>query len=212
MKNILEEIKTTISSLRKTPSGDKPSTSSVNWFSKKLQSLKTITKGQLNPEKKSTKKDIISDKLASKAFKYKKSGYIYFFNYTPPNAKYMDFYDEFPLVLSLGFSGSKMVGLNLHYLPVRIRVYVVYKIVKSMSTTAKEGTRIKIQSLFTSRVIRKYIMLLGEEYEMRGIRSKIKLVTPDEFLIMSFLPVQKFRKKQQQQITQKINKLFRGIK
>jgi len=81
-----------------------------------------------------------------------------------------------------------------------------------MSSTAKEGTRIKVQSLLTSRTIRKYIMILGEEFDMRGIRSKIKLVSPDEFLTMSFLPVQKFRKKQQPQVTQQINKIFRGTK
>ena len=55
-------------------------------------------------------------------------------------------------------------------------------------------------------------MVLGEEYNFRGIRSKIKLVTPDEFLTMSFLPVQKFKKKQQGQIDQKIRKMLRGLK
>jgi hypothetical protein len=213
MKNILQDIKATISSLRSGKINDgKPSTSSIKWFSKKVQSLKTITKGAVNPQNKKVKTDIINDGIASKTFRYKKSGYVYFFNYIPPNAKQLAFYDEFPMVLSLGFSNNKLIGINLHYLPTRIRLYVVYKIVKSMSSTAKEGTRIKVQSLLTSRTIRKYIMILGEEFDMRGIRSKIKLVSPDEFLTMSFLPVQKFRKKQQPQVTQQINKIFRGTK
>jgi hypothetical protein len=212
MNQVIQEIKNTINGLRSGTVKETPSPASISWFSKKVQNIKNISKGGINPQQDKTKKTIINDYLATKSFKYKKSGYIYFFNYLPPNAKELPFYDRFPLVLSLGFEGSKLIGVNLHYLPPRIRLYVVYKIMKSLSTNTKEGVRIKINSILSSRVIRKYIMILGEQYDMRGIRSKIKLVAPEEFVVMSFLPMQKFAKKQQPQVIQHINKIFRGIK
>lgn len=212
MNKILDQIKSTISGIRKGTVKEKPSQSSINWFSKKLQNIKNITKGKVNPQSETTKKSIINDKLAIKAFKYKKSGYIYFFNYQPPNANKLPFYDRFPLVLSMGFRGSNLIGINLHYLPIRIRLYVMYKIVKSISTLQKENSRIRVNELLTSRVIRKYIMALGEEYSSTGIRSKIKLVIPEEFMIMAFLPAEKFAKKQTPQVRQHINKILKGIK
>lgn len=212
MNKILDQIKSTISNLRKGTTKETPSQSSVNWFSKKLKNIKNITKGTFNPQKESVKKSIISEKLASRAFKYKKSGYIYFFNYQPPNTDKLPFYDKFPLVLSMGFNGSDLIGINLHYLPIRIRLYVVYKILKSIPANSKESTRIRINSILTSRVIRKYIMVLGEKYELKNIRSKIKLVTPDEFMIMCFLPIQKFIKKQEPQVNSYVKNLIKGVK
>jgi hypothetical protein len=212
MNKIIDQIKNTISGLRKGNVKETPSQSSVNWFSKKLQNIKNTTKGKVNPQNDSARKNIINEKFATKAFKYKKSGYIYFFNYQPPNSRNLPFYDRFPLVLSMGFNGSNVVGINLHYLPIRIRLYVMYKVVKSISSNPKENSRIRVNSLLSSRVIRKYIMALGEEYTATGIRSKIKLVTPDEFMIMAFLPLQKFAKKQAPQVNQHIRSIIKGIK
>ena len=81
MNKIIDQIKSTISGLRKGNVKETPSQSSVNWFSKKLQNIKNTTKGKVNPQNDSARKNIINDKFATKAFKYKKSGYIYFFNY-----------------------------------------------------------------------------------------------------------------------------------
>lgn len=211
MNKIIDQIKSTISGLRKGSIKETASQSSMNWFSKKAQNVKNITKGKINPQSDTVRKNIIKDNFATKAFKFKKSGYIYFFNYQPPNSKNLPFYDRFPLVLSVGFRGSNVVGINLHYLPIRIRLYVMYKIVKSIANT-KENSRIRMNGLLSSRVIRKYIMALGEEYSSAGIRSKIKLVTPEEFMIMAFLPLHKFAKKQAPQVNQYIKSVLKGIK
>lgn len=217
MNQIIEQIKTTLSGLRKGKEQGKPNQSSVTWFSKKLQNIKTTTKGKVNPQTDSLKKKIISeDDLAKKAFKYRKPGYIYFFNYQPPNAKNMPFYDRFPLVLTLGFGGTTMLGLNLHYIPPRIRLGLLLRILKSMSSNPKQGTKIKINSLLSNTLFVKYIMAsskLGlERYDMRGIRSNIKLIAPEDFVVMAFLPVQKFAKKTDKMAYKILNNIIRGNK
>jgi hypothetical protein len=164
MKQILQSIQSAISSLRKDGKEPQPSVSSINWFSKKVNSLKSITKGQINPKQANIGKQILQQtEKASKTFKYKKSGYIYFFNYIPPDKKNYNFYDSFPLVLSLGFTRNQMIGVNLHYLPIKVRLFVIYKLIKSLMINPKEGARIRVQSLFTSRTIREYISLLSEQ-------------------------------------------------
>jgi hypothetical protein len=215
MNQIIDQIKTTLSGIRKGKQEQKPSQNSVNWFSKKLQTVSAATKGKVNPNRDNFKKQIINeDVLAKKAFKYKKPGYIYFFHYQPPDARKLPFYDRFPIVLSLGFAGTTMIGLNLHYLPLRIRLALMLRILKSIAANSKPSNRIRVNTLFSSPLFVKYIMASTkfglERFDMRGIKSKIKLVTPDEFIVMAFLPVQKFVKKTDKAAYRMFNQVIRG--
>lgn len=212
MKNILNQIQSTLSQKSSEQKKDENKTSSIKWFSTKIQKIKNETKGKINPESNSTKKTILNESKSSKTFRFKKPGYMYFFQYVPPNAKQLPFYDEFPIILSLGFTANYAIGINLHYLPPRIRLLFALQITKSMVDAKNDISKVRIGSLLANKTIRKYIYALSEQYYYAGIRSKIKLIGPKEFMIMSFLPMQKFKKKQSPQIYKFINQAIKNIR
>lgn len=193
MKEIIAKIQETLTSFNKdrldSKGKAKKQTSSIKWFSDQTKTMKL--------DEKETK-NIISEKTSRK-FEYKKPGYVYMFRYHPPDKKEMPFYDEYPLILTLGFSGNTVVGINLHYVPEKTRLAMVLLLLKSV-TNDKDNAKVRIQNVLKSSIFRKYIHVLGEEFYFMGIKSKIRHVTPDEFVIMSFLPTHKFKKKSKSQI------------
>ncbi len=61
------------------------------------------------------------------------SGNLYYFTYTNPKYKdELDFYDNYPLVLSLGPKATQLgvrnIGINLHMLPPRVRIIVLCQV------------------------------------------------------------------------------------
>ena len=90
-------------------------------------------------------------------------------------------------------------------------MFVLY-MVKSMVVANNDISKIRIGGLLANKTIRKYIYVLSEEYYLGGIRSKVKLIGPKEFLVMAFLPVHKFRKKQEPQIHKIVRGMIKNIK
>ena len=211
MKNIIDSIQQTLKGLSE-KQGKETESNSKKWFAGKIEKIKSVSKGQINPNTISTKKEIINESKASKTFRFKKPGYIYFFQYFPPNVKQIPYYDEFPIILSLGFTKNQVIGLNLHLLPPRIRLLFALQIIKSMVQSNNDISKVRIAPLLSNRIIRKYIYAAAESYYYSGVRSKIKLVGPKEFMIMAFLPVEKFKKKQAPQVRKIVASLLKNIK
>ena len=179
----------------------KKTKASLNWFSRQLDTIK--------PDVKLTK-NIINDKT-SKSFKYKKPGYVYMFRYTPPDLKTMPFYDEFPVILTFGFGKNSVQGVNLHYLrclPLGLLLAILLELIRSVASS-EDSSKIKLPNLLKSRLFRKYIQVVSEEFHYGGIKSKIRHITPDEFVIMTLLPVEKIKKKSQKQACMQIRAMMR---
>jgi len=207
MKEIIKQLQQTMKILpgfqnnTNNEEGIKKTKSSVKWFSDNVSKAQT--------EEKSTK-NIISEKT-SRRFEFKKPGYVYMFRYIPPDKKDMPFYDEYPIILTLQFEGGKVIGINLHYLPPMIRVTMLLLLLKSL-VSDNPNSKIRIDNILRSSLLRKYIFVLSEEFFFMGIKSKIRHVTPDEFVMLSFLPVHKFRKKQKTQIYSIVKSMVRKLK
>lgn len=140
----------------------------------------------LNP-----KKDLNESKL-KKAFPTKKDGYIYMMEYIPPDRNEKIFFDRFPVILILGFFGNKFLGVNLHLLPLRERIILLFFMVKNTRKMKEGYARIKMGTLLSNKVILKYILETKDIFHIRGIRSKIRPIEVDEMIESVFLPVEKF--------------------
>jgi hypothetical protein len=205
MKEIIAKIQETLTSFNKDKLDSngkaKKQSSSIKWFSDQTKTIKL--------DEKETK-NIISEKTSRK-FQYKKPGYVYMFRYHPPDKKEMPFYDEYPLILTLGFSGNMVIGINLHYVPVKTRLTMVLLLLKSL-TNDKDNAKVRIDNILKNTIFRKYIHVLNEQFYFMGIKSKIRHITPDEFVIMSFLPTFKFKKKTKTQIHTTVTSEVKKIK
>ena len=74
-----------------------------------------------------------------------KPGRMYQFGYNAKTAKYLPYWDKYPLMICLGVSGKHILGINLHYIPPKQRAEFLDTIMRYSSTkTTSNSTYLKI--------------------------------------------------------------------
>lgn len=123
-------------------------------------------------------------------------GSMYFFVYDPKGKNDLDYYDKFPLVIPLQSYSDGFLGLNLHYLPMKYRIYFMRKLMpKAILNDDNEIMRLRIsyEILDASRKYKEFRPCV-KRYLYSHIRSRILAVEPEEWDIAMYLPVQQFKK------------------
>ena len=72
-------------------------------------------------------------------------GNLYFFHYNPKHADTLPYYDVFPLVLVLAKYNDGFLGLNLHYLPVKMRALFLDQLIHYASFDNNDGRVLNTQ-------------------------------------------------------------------
>ena len=133
------------------------------------------------------------------------------FVYKPKFASKLEYYDTFPLVIPISKTkNKKFLGLNIHYLPVRYRSLLIYRL-RNIQTNKKysEYDRIKIKY----SIIQKYSNLKMaipciRRYRLGNIRSKVLQVPWSDWYLAASLPTARFRNATRSTIwTDSINKI-----
>ena len=134
--------------------------------------------------------DLIRDgKQATRPF----FGRLNMFFYDPKLKKKLPYYDRFPLVLPLENYNDGFLGINLHYLPIPLRMKLLDRLVDfSNNTKFDESTRLNVnyQNLKRVRLIRPTI----KRYLAGKVKSRFRRVDADEFTVATLLPVARFSK------------------
>ena len=120
-------------------------------------------------------------------------GKLNMFFYDPKHKKTLPYYDTFPLVLPLETYDDGFLGLNLHYLPIPLRIRLLDGLVDYSNNTAfDETTRLVVnyRRLKNIELIRPTI----HKYLSGHTKSQFRRIDADEFTIATLLPVQRFKK------------------
>ena len=120
-------------------------------------------------------------------------GKLNMFFYDPKHKKTLPYYDTFPLVLPLEVYRDGFLGINMHYLPISLRIKLLDKLVDySNNTRFDETTRLVVDysKLKSIRLIRPTI----HKYLSGYTKSQFRRIDADEFTIATLLPVQRFKK------------------
>ena len=120
-------------------------------------------------------------------------GKLNMFFYDPKHKKTLPYYDTFPLVLPLETYSDGFLGLNLHYLPIPLRIKLLDGLVDYSNNTAfDETTRLIVnyKKLKNIELIRPTI----HKYLSGHTKSQFRRIDADEFTIATLLPVQRFKK------------------
>lgn len=129
-------------------------------------------------------------------------GKMYFFFYDAKHDKTLPFWDKFPLVIPLEKYSDGFLGLNLHYVPTRLRLAILSKLNERLSNkNMDESTRMRvsyeyISSLKMSEMMKPCI----KRYLHSQVRSRFLLINPDEWYFSCLLPFEQFQKKTKKQI------------
>ena len=120
-------------------------------------------------------------------------GRLNMFFYDPKFKKTLPYYDVFPLVLPLETYDDGFLGINLHYLPIPLRIRLLDKLVDySNNTEFDESTKLMVdyKSLKKVNLIKPTI----HKYLAGQTKSQFRRIDADEFTIATLLPVQRFKK------------------
>jgi hypothetical protein len=125
-----------------------------------------------------------------------KIGSMYFFVYDPKGKNDLAYYDRFPLVIPLESYSDGFLGLNLHYLPIKYRVYFMRKLMpRAVLNDDNEIVRLRVtyELLNASKKYKEFRPCV-KRYLYSHIRSRILAVEPEEWDVAMYLPVQQFKK------------------
>ena len=134
--------------------------------------------------------DLIRDGKRKKSPFY---GRLNMFFYDPKFKKTLPYYDTFPLVLPLEPYSDGFLGINLHYLPMKLRLQLLDRLVDySNNTKFDESTILDVDY---SRL--KNINLIKptlKRYLAGRVKTDFRRIDADEFMVAALLPVQRFKK------------------
>lgn len=131
-----------------------------------------------------------------------KPGNMYMFQYDPKMKDTLPYYDRFPLIFPFRVEGDRFWGINLHYLPHRIRAQLMdslYDLVNNQRYD--ETTRIQGTYQLLNRAARsKWIQPCVKQYLFSQMNSRFMYVYPSEWDIALFLPLERFSKATKSQV------------
>ena len=168
-----------ISKLRK--SGKEP----YQWYRNRIKELGTPSVPEL----------LRSGKLAKRPH----AGFLNMFVYSPKFAKTLPYYDTFPLVLPLENYPDGFLGINLHYLPMNLRIRLLDRLVDySNNTKFDESTRLAVDYSKLKNI--NLIKPTLKRYLAGRVKTQFRRIDADEFTVAALLPVARFKKASASQV------------
>ena len=120
-------------------------------------------------------------------------GRLNMFFYDPKHKKKLPYYDSFPLVLPLEPYSDGFLGINLHYLPMTLRLELLDKLVDfSNNTKFDESTRLAVDYSKLKKL--SIIKPTLKRYLAGRVKTQFRRIDADEFTVAALLPVQRFKK------------------
>jgi hypothetical protein len=162
----------------------------AKWFMDSLKGMKDVNRTKLLKDSRLTK---VNKPLV---------GSLMMFFYDPKHRKTLPYYDAFPLVLMVEPTKDGFYGLNLHYLPPKLRAILFDSLLEATNNKRyDESTRFKVSYQMLKSISKmKYFRPCFKRYLTAQINSKIVLVEPPEWEIATFLPTQQFQKASQSKV------------
>jgi hypothetical protein len=167
---------------------------SAKWFQDKIKGLEGSVRNQwtqTNAPKFYREAEV---KVNPKVLKLRANlGDLYAYYYNPKHRATLPYYDMFPLVLPIEKYSDGFLGINLHYLPMSLRLQLLDRLVDySNNTKFDESTLLKVNYKKLKNI--DLIKPTLKRYLAGHVKSMFRRVDADEFTVATLLPVQRFSK------------------
>ena len=154
------------------------------WFQKKAKELGSLGKNVLK-----------DDRLTVSGGA--KIGEMVMYTYNPKLKRQLPYYDTFPLTIVVGPAKDGFYGINLHYLPPKVRAIFLDHL-NDVATNQKFNKTTKFRvtySMLKATAKYKYFKPCFKHYLTKHVSSNIMKVNAAEWNIAIFLETAAFRKK-----------------
>ncbi len=126
---------------------------------------------------------------------FKRPGEMFMFNYEPRTRSKLEFYDTFPLIYLVKVEPGKLHGLNLHYLPPKIRTLFFMNLQQLRTGIGTEARLGKLDiSILKASNRYKYFRPCYRVYSMKRINSRMLKIPAEDWPIAIQLPLERFKK------------------
>jgi hypothetical protein len=141
-------------------------------------------------------------------------GSMYMFHYDPKTKDTLPFYDEFPVIFPVEPTKDGFYGLNLHYLPLKLRAQLMDALYKySSDKKFDEKTKLTFNyKLLKSASGLNMFKPCFKRYLMSHVRSQFLYVFPSEWDIALMLPTAQFKKKSEREVWDHSTRMIYGMK
>jgi hypothetical protein len=129
-------------------------------------------------------------------------GSMMLFTYDPKHKATLPFWDRNPLVIFISKKGQYALGLNLHYLPPRLRLVLLNKLMKFVNNknlSERSRFRMTYEMLKGTSGLKMFKPTL-KLYIRSHVKSPYLLVPPDQWTNVVSLPLARFNKKSNQAV------------
>jgi hypothetical protein len=129
-------------------------------------------------------------------------GRMYFFFYDPKTKADLPYYDTFPLIFKVANTKGGFYGINLHYLPYKLRAKLMDSLYEiSSNSRYDDTTKLNLSyRLLNSASKYRYFKPTFKKYLNKHVRSRFVEINPSEWDIALFLPVERFEKASKSQV------------
>lgn len=123
-------------------------------------------------------------------------GHMYFYQYDAKHKATLPYWDKWPLIFIIHRYDDGFLGINLHYLPIRLRAILLkklYDLSSSQKLTEKTKLRITYGVLKSSTKYKEFKPCI-KRYLTSHVQSRFLRIDPREWTFAIFLPLQRFQK------------------
>lgn len=133
-------------------------------------------------------------------------GNLYMFFYDPKYKETLPHYDRFPMVFPFSKTETGFIGLNMHYLPYRLRVVLLDNLLKFKNTKElDENTRLRYSwNLLKGIAKHRLVEPCVKQYLAEHVKSQIKIISPVNWTTAMMLPVESFAKESATKVWKKV--------
>jgi hypothetical protein len=123
-------------------------------------------------------------------------GHMYHFFYDPKTKKELPYYDRFPLIFMVGPAEGGFYGINLHYLPPKLRAALMDALYSIVSNKRyDDNTRLRLSyDVLKSASKYRYFKPTFKHYLNSNVKSQFMKIDSAEWDIALFLPTERFEK------------------
>ena len=159
---------------------------SAKWFQTKIKGLEGTLRNQWSSTNAPKFYREAENKVNPKVLKLRVNlGDLFAYYYKPKHMMTLPYYDQFPLIMLIGYEKDTFLGLNFHYLNPRLRAILLDRV------TAKVGQGIiKWQKIAKITQVEPCV----KRYRYDHIVRKVIPIEEKETEIAIFLPLERFKK------------------
>jgi len=123
-------------------------------------------------------------------------GHMYHFFYDPKGKKTLPYYDRFPLIFMVGPAPKGFYGINLHYLPPKLRATLMDNLYSVVSNKRyDENTKLRISyDILKGASKYRFFKPTFKHYLSENVNSQFLKIDSAEWDIALFLPTERFEK------------------